>query len=127
MGSQMFVFFSSRPTTTELWMSRRLCAAINAKSVCNELPKVSNFSAFIENLILRGRHTGMICDIKNGLEAASDKIFSVDERDVELWGPECINALKKGGFEEGGVVSIRSSLTSHMQRNVVEKNYLEIF
>lgn len=61
------------------------------------MPKVSNFSAFIENLILRGRHTGAICDIKNGLEAASDKIFSMDKRDVELWGLECINALKKKG------------------------------
>lgn len=98
-------------------MSQSLCAAINAQSVFTELPKVSNFSAFIENLILRGRHTGAICDIKNGLEAASDKIFSVDERDVELWGLECINALKKG-FEEGAVVSIRSSLTHQMQRNV---------
>lgn len=65
-------------------MSPSLCAAINVQSVFTELPKVSNFSAFIENLIFRGRHTGAICDIKNGLEAASDKIFSVDEHDVEL-------------------------------------------
>lgn len=90
------MFFSSWLTAPERWMSPSLCAAINVQSVFTELPKVSNFSAFIENLILRGRHTGAICDIKNGLEAASDKIFSVDERDVELWGLECINAFKKG-------------------------------
>lgn len=89
-------------------MSPSLCTAINVQSVFTELPKVSNFSAFIENLILRGRHTATICDIKNGLEGASDKIFSVDERDVELRGLECINALKKG-FKAGDVMSSRSS------------------
>lgn len=68
---------------------------INVQSAFTELPKVSIFSELIENLILRGRHTSMICDIKNGLEAVSDKIFSIDERDVELWGLECINTFRK--------------------------------
>lgn len=83
---------------------------INVQSVFTELPKVSIFSELIENLILRGRHTSMICDIKNGLEAVSDKIFSIDERDVELWGLECINTFKKkkkGAFEAGGIMSSR--------------------
>lgn len=96
-------------------MSPSLCAA-------TKLPKVSNFSAFIENLILRGRHTGAICDIKNGLEAVSDKIFSVDERDVELWGLECINALKKGLWSRSR--RVQSLKFNYHLTNICKKIYV---
>ena len=62
------------------------------------LLKVESFSELIENLIVRGGPTGMICDITNSLEANPGPVGNLHKYDVETWSTE----TKIGLFSEVG-------------------------
>ena len=65
------------------------------------LLKVESFSELIENLIVRGGPTGMICDITNSLEANPGPVGNLHKYDVETWSLQCTNT-EHWLYSEGG-------------------------